>query len=173
MSKPHDPFNIQFLCTGNSARSILAEAIMNRIGQGKFCAWSAGSMPRGEVNPHALRLLQSLNYPTEQLRSKSWDEFEQPGAPEFDFIVTVCDDAAGEVCPIWPGKPIRSHWGILDPAAVKGSDAEIGLAFAQTYRLLSSRIGVLASLPLEKLDGLSIKREMDQIGRSQDASEAV
>lgn len=165
-----DPFNILFLCTGNSARSILAEAIMNRVGDGKFRAYSAGSMPKGDVNPHALRLLDSLGYPTEHLRSKAWDEFERPDAPEFDFIVTVCDNAAGEVCPIWPGKPIRSHWGIPDPAAVEGSDAEIGLAFAEAFRLLSNRIRVFTSLPLEKLDGLSLKHEMDQIGRSEGAS---
>jgi protein-tyrosine-phosphatase len=170
MSDVREPFDILFLCTGNSARSILAEAIMNRIGEGKFRAYSAGSMPKGAVNPHALHLLESLRYPTEGLRSKSWDEFEQPDAPEFDFIVTVCDNAAGEVCPIWPGKPIRSHWGIPDPAAVEGSDAEIGLAFAEAFRLLSNRIRVFTSLPLHKLDGLSIRREMDEIGRAEGAS---
>ncbi len=169
MSQP--PYNILFLCTGNSARSILAEAIMNRAGRGRFKAWSAGSHPKGQVHPQALKLLQSLNYPLEGLRSKSWDEFEAPGAPHFDFIVTVCDNAAGEVCPIWPGQPVRAHWGIPDPAAVEGSASEVSLAFVEAYRQLSNRIGLFLALPLAKLDGLAIKRCMDEIGLTQDAAE--
>ncbi len=163
------PYNILFLCTGNSARSILAEAIMNRAGRGRFKAWSAGSHPKGEVHPQALKLLESLNYPLEGLRSKSWDEFEAPGAPKFDFIVTVCDNAAGEVCPIWPGQPVRSHWGIADPAAAEGSASEFSLAFAEAYRQMSNRIGLFLALPIAKLDSLAIKRRMDEIGQTQDA----
>lgn len=165
------PYNILFLCTGNSARSILAEAIMNRAGRGRFKAWSAGSHPKGQVHPQALKLLQTLNYPMEGLRSKSWDGFEAPGAPHFDFIVTVCDNAAGEVCPIWPGKPVRAHWGIPDPAAVEGSPSEVSLAFTEAYRQLSNRIALFLALPIAKLDGLSIKRRMDEIGQTQDAPE--
>ena len=163
------PFNVLFLCTGNSARSILAEAIMNRAGRGRFKAYSAGSHPKGEVHPAALLLLESLNYPTGDLRSKSWDEFEAEGAPRFDFIVTVCDNAAGEVCPIWPGQPMRSHWGIPDPVAAQGSPTEVGLAFTDAYRQLNNRIQLFLALPLAKLDGLAIKRRMDEIGQTQDA----
>ena len=166
MNAARDPFNILFLCTGNSARSILAESIMNRVGEQHFRAYSAGSHPSGAVHPCALKLLKSLDYPTDHLRSKSWDEFDRPGAPEFDFIVTVCDNAAGEVCPIWPGKPIRSHWGVPDPAAVQGTDTEISLAFAEAFRQLGNRIRLFTSLPLEKLDGLTIQRRMDEIGRT-------
>jgi protein-tyrosine-phosphatase len=164
------PYNILFLCTGNSARSILAEAIMNRVGEGRFKAYSAGSHPKGEVHPAALRLLGNLNFPLDDLRSKSWDEFEAPGAPVLDFIVTVCDNGAGEVCPIWPGKPMRAHWGIADPAAVEGTDKDVSMAFAEAYRLLDNRIRLFASLPLGKLDTLSIKREMDAIGQAKDAA---
>ena len=173
MSTPHEPYNVLFLCSGNSARSILAESIMNRDCQGLFRASSAGSHPKGEVHPAALKLLASMNYPTDGLRSKSWDEFEAEGAPVFDFIVTVCDNAAGEVCPIWPGKPIRSHWGIGDPAAAQGASWEIDRAFAEAHRLLSNRIRLFASLPIEKLDGLSIKREMDAIGQTRDAPQTA
>ena len=169
MSPP--PYNILFLCTGNSARSILAEAIMNRAGRGRFNAWSAGSHPKGDVHPQALKLLQSLNYPLKGLRSKSWDEFEAQGAPPLDFIVTVCDNAAGEICPIWPGRPMRAHWGIPDPAAVEGSASEVSFAFAEAYWQLSNRIGLFLALPLEKLDGLAIKRRMDEIGLTQDAGD--
>jgi protein-tyrosine-phosphatase len=144
---------------------------MNSLGEGKFKAYSAGSHPKGEVHPYALKLLQSLRHPIEGFRSKSWDEFEADGAPEFDFIITVCDNAAGEVCPVWPGKPIRSHWGIPDPAAATGTDAEISLAFADAYRQLGNRIRLFISLPLEKLDALSIKRRMDEIGTTADAPE--
>jgi arsenate reductase (thioredoxin) len=160
----HDPFDVLFLCTGNSARSILAEAILNRVGHGQFRAWSAGSTPTGKVNPYALGLLERLGYSTAGLRSKSWDEFAVGGAPEFDFIITVCDNAAGEVCPIWPGKPMRTHWGIPDPAAVEGNDAQIALAFADAYRVLKTRIDLFTSLPIDKLDALSLKRRLDEIG---------
>jgi protein-tyrosine-phosphatase len=163
-----DLYNVLFLCTGNSARSILAECIMNRIGAGKFKAYSAGSMPKGEVHPSAIKLLDNLGYETSQLRSKSWDEFAGPGAPRINFIMTVCDNAAGEVCPIWPGQPIRAHWGIPDPAAVDGSDSEIALAFADTYRMLNNRISLFASLPVQSLDRLAIKRRMDEIGQTRD-----
>jgi protein-tyrosine-phosphatase len=157
-------FNLLFLCTGNSARSILAEAIVNSLPGGKFKGFSAGSMPRGEVHPHALALLRKLNHPTEGLRSKSWDEFAAPGAPELHFVITVCDNAAGEVCPIWPGQPITAHWGLPDPAEVTGAEAEIALAFADTYRMLRNRIGAFAELPIASLDRLSLKRRMDEIG---------
>jgi protein-tyrosine-phosphatase len=157
-------FNILFLCTGNSARSILAEAIMNRVGAGKFVAYSAGSMPKGEVHPKALELLARLDLPTAGLRSKSWDEFAVPGAPELDFVITVCDNAAGEVCPIWPGQPMTAHWGIPDPAAVEGSPVEVNFAFNDAYRVLNNRLSLFASLPFESLDRLSLKRRMDEIG---------
>ena len=171
MTKRREPYEILFLCTGNSARSILAESIMQRVGGDRFNAYSAGSHPSGRVHPGALRLLTSLNYPTAHLRSKSWTEFEGEGAPELDFIVTVCDNAAGEVCPIWPGKPIRSHWGIPDPAAASGSDAEVALAFAEAARLIGNRIRLFASLPFDELDGLSLERRMDEIGTAQDTSQ--
>ena len=160
------PFNVLFLCTGNSARSILAEAILNRIGGETFRACSAGSHPKGEVNPAALKLLERMDYPIQGLRSKSWEEFAQPGAAPLDFVFTVCDDAAGEVCPIWPGQPMTAHWGIPDPAAATGSDAEIALACAEAYRILNNRIGLFASLPVASLDKLSLKRRLDDIGRT-------
>lgn len=163
------PFNILFLCTGNSARSILAECIMNRVGEGKFVAWSAGSMPKGQVHPEALKLMNSLGYDISGLRSKPWDEFAAEGAPPLDFVVTVCDNAAGEVCPIWPGQPIRSHWGVPDPAAVEGTPVEVAMAFRDTYRMLHNRIGLFASLPLDKLSKLAIKDRMDEIGKTDDA----
>ena len=158
------PYNVLFLCTGNSARSIIAEAILSRLGAGRFNAYSAGSMPTGRVNPHAIALLRQMQHPTEALRSKSWEEFAQPGAPKLDFVFTVCDNAAQEVCPIWPGLPMTAHWGLPDPAAAKGSDAEIALAFADTYRMVDQRLGVFVSLPLGKLDRLSLKRRLDDIG---------
>ncbi|MDP3173134.1 MAG: arsenate reductase ArsC [Phenylobacterium sp.] len=158
-------FNILFLCTGNSARSILAEAITNALPGAKFTGYSAGSMPRGEVNPHALALLNKLGHPTSGLRSKSWDEFAVPGATPLHFVITVCDNAAGEVCPIWPGQPMTAHWGLPDPADVAGTDAEIAVAFADTYRMLRNRIGAFAELPLASLDRLSLKRRMDEIGK--------
>jgi protein-tyrosine-phosphatase len=158
-------FNILFLCTGNSARSILAEAIANALPGDRFTGYSAGSMPRGEVNPHALALLSKLGHPTGALRSKSWNEFAAPGAPELHFIVTVCDNAAGEVCPIWPGQPMTAHWGLPDPAEVTGADAEIAVAFADSYRMLRNRIEAFAELPIARLDRLSLKLRMDEIGK--------
>jgi len=158
-------FNILFLCTGNSARSILAEAIANALPGDKFAGYSAGSMPRGEVNPHALALLEKLGHPTQGLRSKSWDEFAVPGAPALHFVITVCDNAAGEVCPVWPGQPMTAHWGLPDPADAAGTEAEIAVAFADTYRMLRNRIDAFAELPLATLDRMSLKRSLDQIGR--------
>ena len=162
------PYSVLFLCTGNSARSILAECITNRIGAGKFIAYSAGSMPRGQVHPQAIALLAGLGYETANLRSKPWDEFTTSSAPKIDFVVTVCDNAANEVCPIWPGKPVQAHWGIADPAADEGPAPVVALAFAEAYRLLANRIGLFASLPVESLDRLAMKRHMDEIGRTRD-----
>lgn len=161
------PFNALFLCTGNSARSILAEAILSRLGEGRFNAYSAGSQPKGEVHPHALRLLQRLNFQADGFRSKSWDEFAQAGAPQLDFILTVCDNAAGEVCPIWPGKPITAHWGVPDPAAVEGSDAEIAQAFAAAYGQLNNRISAFVNLPFDALDRLALQTKLSAIGADQ------
>lgn len=158
-------YNVLFLCTGNSARSILGEAIMNRSGAGRFKAFSAGSHPTGTVNPNAVALLKSLNHPTEGLRSKNWDEFAEEGAPKLDFVFTVCDQAAGEMCPIWPGQPMSAHWGLPDPAAVMGTQAEIAAAFAETYRMLNNRIEIFANLPLESLDALSLQARLDEIGQ--------
>ena len=165
------PYNVLFLCTGNSARSILAEAIMNRQGAGRFVAYSAGSMPKGEVNPHALRLLRAQGYDTAGYRSKSWEEFAGEGAPVMNFVFTVCDNAAGEVCPIWPGQPMTAHWGIADPAAAQGSDAEIAIAFADAYRQLERRISLFLSLPVATLDRMSLKARLDDIGRTDDATQ--
>jgi protein-tyrosine-phosphatase len=162
---PEHAFNVLFLCTANSARSILAEAIMNRVGAPRFTAFSAGSHPRGAVNPHAIRLLQSLNYKTDGLRSKSWEVFAQAGAPKLDFVFTVCDNAAGEVCPIWPGQPMTAHWGVPDPAAAEGSEAVIAQAFSDAYRMLHNRIAIFANLPLASLDRLSLQKKLDDIGR--------
>jgi protein-tyrosine-phosphatase len=157
---------VLFLCTGNSARSIMAEAILNREGKGRFRAFSAGSHPKGEVNPYTLRLLERLNYDTRGARSKSWDEFAGEGAPDMNFVFTVCDDAAGEVCPVWPGQPMTAHWGVPDPATVTGSDAEKAAAFADIYRMLSTRISVFVSLPIASLDRLTLQRRLDAIGKA-------
>lgn len=159
-------FNVLFLCTGNTARSILAEAIMNKDGVGHFRAYSAGSQPKGTVNPVALRVLQRLEYPTEGLRSKSWEEFARPGAPVMDFVFTVCDDAAGEACPIWPGRPMTAHWGIEDPAAVEGTELEKEAAFVAAHRLLKNRIDAFINLPLKSIDALH------EIGRLDGATAA-
>ena len=169
---PATPLNVLFLCTGNSARSILAEAIMNRAGFGRFKAWSAGSMPTGVVNPHALALLEARNFPTDGFRSKSWEEFARdhnPDAPELNFVFTVCDNAAGEVCPIWPGQPMTAHWGIPDPAAAKGSPAEIAMAFADAYRQLNNRIELFLNLPMSSLDRLTLQARLSEIGKTRDA----
>lgn len=165
------PYNVLFLCTGNSARSIIGEAILNREGQGRFKAFSAGSHPKGEVNPHTLALLESLNYDTSRLRSKSWEEFAVPGAPALDFVFTVCDDAAGESCPIWPGQPMTAHWGIPDPARATGTEAHIGLAFKEAYRLLYQRITIFASLPIASLDRLSLGTRLREIGGGEGATD--
>ena len=164
------PFNVLFLCTGNSARSIMAEAILNRSGAGKFRAFSAGSHPKGHVHPQAIRLLQSLNYDASGFRSKSWSEFADPGAPLVDFVFTVCDNAAGETCPVWPGQPMTAHWGIPDPAEATGTSAEIALAFKDAYRMLDRRIGIFVSLPLRSLDQLSLQKKLREIGRLNDAT---
>ena len=159
-------YNVLFLCTGNSARSILAESILNREGQGRFKAFSAGSQPKGEVHPFAISLLKKMNHPVDGLRSKNWDEFAVDGAPVMDFVFTVCDNAANEVCPVWPGQPMSAHWGLPDPAAVEGSEAERHLAFADTYRLLANRIGIFTSLPMKSLDRLSLQKRLSEIGRN-------
>ena len=163
-------YNVLFLCTGNSARSILAEAILNEKGKGKFRAYSAGSQPKGAVNPNTIKLLQGLGYDFANFRSKSWDEFVKPDAPKLDFVFTVCDDAANEVCPIWPGQPMTAHWGLPDPAKAEGNDAERAFAFDDCMRMLTQRIGIFVSLPLEKLSRLSLQKELDQIGRTKASS---
>ncbi len=162
---PHRPFNVLFLCTGNSARSIIAEAILNNVGGGRFHAYSAGSHPRGEVNPHALDMLKRLGYDTSKFRSKSWEEFAQPGAPPLDFVITVCDNAAGEVCPIWPGQPMNAHWGMPDPAETKGTPVDIALAFAETYRILNNRLSIFANLKVSGLDRLSLQSHLTDIAK--------
>jgi protein-tyrosine-phosphatase len=159
-------FNVLFLCTGNSARSILSEAILNRKDPGRFHAFSAGSRPAGKVNPHAIELLRRLGYETAGLRSKSWDEFAAPAAPRLDFVFTVCDNAAAEVCPIWPGQPITAHWGVPDPAALAGSDDEKRKAFEAAYVALDRRIGLFTSLPLRSLSQLAIREKVEEIGRA-------
>jgi protein-tyrosine-phosphatase len=159
-------YNVLFLCTGNSARSILAEAIVDREGIGKFKGYSAGSHPKGKVHPYALDLLKQLNHPTKALRSKDWSEFAKPGAPKLDFVFTVCDNAANEVCPVWPGQPMTAHWGLPDPAAVDGNEAERRLAFAETYRMLKNRISIFVSLPLTSLDRLALQEELSNIGKA-------
>jgi protein-tyrosine-phosphatase len=161
--------NVLFLCTGNSARSIIAEAILNQLGQGKFRAYSAGSQPKGRVNPYTIQLLDGLGYGTSSFRSKSWSEFAKPGAPPLDFVFTVCDNAAGETCPVWPGQPMTAHWGIPDPAEAKGSEAEIALAFKDAYRMLFQRIGIFTAIPIRSLDKLSLQTKLKEIGRMEDA----
>jgi arsenate reductase (thioredoxin) len=164
-------FNVLFLCTGNSARSIIAEAILNRIGAGKFRAYSAGSQPKGEPNPNTLKLLNNLGYDTAGYRSKSWSEFAAPGAPQMDFIFTVCDDAAGETCPVWPGKPMTAHWGVPDPAAATGSELEVARAFQQAYGQLYRRIELFAALPIKGLSELALRSKLKEIGTSDDATQ--
>ena len=163
-------FNVLFLCTGNSARSIMAEAILGKLGAGKFRAYSAGSQPKGQVNPHTIQLLQSLGYDTSGFRSKSWNEFAKPGAPALDFAFTVCDNAAGEICPVWPGQPMTAHWGVPDPAGAKGSPAEIALAFKDAYRMLHQRIGVFTALPIRSLDQFSLQQRLREIGQMDSAT---
>jgi arsenate reductase (thioredoxin) len=166
VSAPATPYNVLFLCTGNSARSILAEQLLNHWGQGRFRAFSAGSYPKGQVHPIALALLEHLKLPVEGLRSKSWDEFARPGAPPLDFIFTVCDNAAGEVCPVWPGRPVTAHWGVADPAAVEGTDTEKWQAFRTAFHELENRIKAFTSLPMASLDRAGLKAHLDAIGRA-------
>jgi arsenate reductase (thioredoxin) len=166
-------YNVLFLCTGNSARSILAESLLNSLGHGEFRAFSAGSYPKGQVHPMAVDLLKRMNLPTENLRSKSWDEFAAPGAPPIDFIFTVCDNAAGEVCPIWPGKPMTAHWGIADPAAVEGTDADRAFAFRRALKELETRIKLFTSLPIASLDGMTLQSRLREIGQSNTATESA
>ena len=169
MDKSH--YNVLFLCTGNSARSIIAESILSRDGRPRFQGYSAGSFPTGEVNVYALDVLRRLNFVTTDLRSKSWDEFSGPDTPKLDFVLTVCDNAASEVCPIWPGQPMTAHWGIPDPAAAGGSEAEKRAAFNEAFRLLNNRISIFINLPLASLDKLALKKKLDEIGEMDSASE--
>ncbi|MCI4664192.1 MAG: arsenate reductase ArsC [Neomegalonema sp.] len=174
MSDAAKVFNVLFLCTGNSARSIFGEAILNRVAGNRFRAFSAGSHPRGQVHPQAASLLTALNFDLSQFRSKDWTEFSQPGAPELHFVFTVCDKAASEVCPVWPGQPMSAHWGVPDPAAAEGSDAERAFAFSEAYRILFHRITAFSSLPIGSLDQLALQKQLDSIGRqSAPAQEAV
>jgi protein-tyrosine-phosphatase len=165
---PDGSFNVLFLCTGNSARSVFAESILNREGKGIFHGFSAGSRPKGKIHPYTIDLLLKLNYKTDKLRSKNWDEFAAPGAPPMDFVFTVCDDAANEVCLIWPGQPMSAHWGVPDPAAAEGNEAERRLAFAEAYRMLNNRITIFVNLPLVSLDKLTLQRRLKEIGESRD-----
>jgi protein-tyrosine-phosphatase len=164
-------YNVLFLCTGNSARSILAESLLNTLGHGRFRAFSAGSFPKGQVHPMAVDLLQRMNLPTDSLRSKSWDEFAAPGAPPVEFIITVCDNAAGEVCPVWPGKPMTAHWGIADPAAAEGTDAEKAFAFREALRELETRIKLFSSLSIDSLDRMTLQAKLHDIGKSKRTTE--
>jgi arsenate reductase len=160
-------YNVLVLCTGNSARSILCEALINHHGKGRFRAYSAGSFPTGKVNPYSLRLLSEMNIAVDNPRSKSWDEFAQPGAPQLDFVITVCDNAAGEVCPIWPGHPVTAHWGVPDPAHVEGGDEQKMHAFREAFLTLDHRVRLLMSLPIEKLEHLQVKQKMNEIGKAE------
>jgi arsenate reductase len=160
------PFHVLFLCTGNSARSIMAECILNRLGQGNFTAYSAGSHPKGEIHPYAKDLLKKWNYVTDGLRSKSWDEFMPSGGPSLDFVFTLCDEAAAEQCPIWPGQPMTADWGLPDPAAVQGNEVERRLAFVDTLRMINNRISIFVSLPIKSLDRLSLQSRIDTIGKT-------
>jgi arsenate reductase (thioredoxin) len=165
-------YNVLFLCTGNSARSILAESLLNHWGAGRFRAFSAGSFPKGEVNPIAIALLEHLKLPARDLRSKSWDEFARPGAPPLDFIFTVCDNAAGEVCPVWPGKPMTAHWGVPDPAGVEGSESEKWIAFREALHSLENRIKAFISLPITSLDRMRLQQHLNEIGATPDSRDA-
>jgi arsenate reductase (thioredoxin) len=167
---PDKIYNVLFLCTGNSARSIIAEALMNQLGAGRFRAYSAGSMPTGRVNPHTRPIVENCGFAMSEFRSKSWDEFAKPGAPPLDFIFTVCDNAAGEVCPIWPGQPMTAHWCVPDPAAVVGNEAEIGAAFSETARQLGNRIRLFLNLPLASLDKMSLQTKLREIGQTESAA---
>jgi arsenate reductase (thioredoxin) len=169
----HRPYNVLFVCNGNSARSIMAEAIMNRLGAGKFKAYSAGVTPRDEVHPRTIKLLQSLHHTTDTLKPKSWKDFAAADAPPMDFIITLGDEAMSEPTPVWPGHPIRSHWGLPDPTVAEGTDVEVALAFADAYRMLNNRIGIFVNLPFEKLDALGLQRRLDDIGGGPNRSPAL
>jgi protein-tyrosine-phosphatase len=160
------PFNVLFLCTHNSARSVIAESVTNKVGGGKFKGYSAGSQPRGRVHPFALDLLKNSGHDISELRSKSWEEFSRPRSPQLDFVFTVCDNAANEVCPVWPGQPMRAHWGVPDPSLAEGSEAERRFAFADTMRMLSQRISIFMNLPLRTLDKMSLQKRLNEIGRN-------
>jgi protein-tyrosine-phosphatase len=166
-----EPYNVLFLCTGNSARSIMAEAILNRAGMGKFRAFSPGSQPKGQIHPYAIDLLKKLHYDASSLRSKSWKEFSGPDTPKLDFVFTVCDNAAKEPCPVWPGQPMTAHWGVPDPAEATGNDAEVRYAFADALRMLTNRINIFVSLPLKSLDQLTLQKQLDAIGKAKGATE--
>jgi arsenate reductase (thioredoxin) len=166
MSPLNPVYNVLFLCTGNSARSILAESLVNHLGHGQFRGFSAGSYPKGAVHPIALELLEQMQLPTAGLRSKSWDEFAAPGAPPLDFVFTVCDNAAGEMCPVWPGRPMTAHWGVPDPATVEGSDVDKWTAFRAAFQALENRIKLFTSLPLASLDRMKLKEQLDTIGKA-------
>ena len=170
---PMQSYNVLFLCTGNSARSIIAEAILNKFGAGRFQAYSAGSQPKGQVNPRAIELLNALSYDTSGFRSKSWSEFAKPGAPPLDFVFTVCDNAAAEACPVWIGQPLTAHWGVADPAAVEGSETDKWLAFRQTFRELESRVKSFTSLPLNTLDRVKLQVRLHEIGKSRPTDEVA
>ena len=166
-------YNVLFLCTGNSARSVIGEAILNKVGSGKFRAYSAGSQPKGKVHPETIRLLNELGYDTSGFRSKSWAEFAEPGAPQFDFVFTVCDSAAAESCPIWPGQPMTAHWGVPDPAGVEGTELQKRQAFREAFRQLENRIKIFTALPMATLDRLSLKRKLDEIGKVTLSSDTI
>lgn len=166
MTKPRNPYNILFLCTHNSARSMMAECVVSRLGQGKFTGYSAGSQPSGAINPFVLALLSRLNYETDGLRSKSWEEFATADAPRMDFVITVCDQAAGEVCPVWPGQPMTAHWGFPDPSSYQGTDTEKAAFVADVYRMIERRIGILVNLPIAGLETLKLQQKLDAIGKS-------
>lgn len=170
---PERVYNVLFLCTGNSARSVMAEAILSWIGQGRFRAFSAGTQPKGQIHPYTLDLLKKLNHDVSRLRSKSWLEFSATDAPKMDFVFTVCDSAAAEACPVWPGQPMTAHWGIPDPAAAQGNEAEVRLAFAEAYRMLNNRIGIFVNLPIQSVDQLALKKHLDAIGKSGASSAAA
>ncbi|MCB1509770.1 MAG: arsenate reductase ArsC [Hyphomicrobiaceae bacterium] len=167
------PFNVLFLCTGNSARSLMAEAIINRLGVSKFVGFSAGSQPRSEPHPYTVDLLRQLNHDVSGLRSKDWNEFAAAGAPPLDFVFTVCDNAAGETCPFWPGQPMTAHWGVPDPTAITGSETEQRIAFADCYRMLNQRISIFVNLPIASLDKLTLQKRLDDIGRTTATTEKV
>ena len=166
------PYNVLFLCTSNAARSQMAESILNRLGQGRFKGFSAGSHPSGEVSPSTIALLKKLNYPTDELRSKTWDEFAGEGAPKLDFVFTVCDRAAQESCPVWFGQPMTAHWGVPDPQEAEGSESEKALAFSEAYRMLNNRISIFVSLPLASLDKLALQKRLEEIGQTKPMVEA-